>query len=80
MTEIVGVGPVKRYGTRYGRTNRFKAAQIEFDQRKPQKCPFCLKDKAKRTSLGVYECSSCFSKFAEDAYFIGQTKKMAEKV
>ena len=69
-----GLGPVKRYGVRYGRTTKFKAAQIERQQRKKQKCPYCLKSAAKRVAEGIFECDKCESKFTGGAYVVTPQK------
>jgi len=72
-------GSVKRFGTRYGRTNRMKLAEIEKEQKQKQTCPACLQKKAKRLSMGIYKCSSCSAKFADGAYSV-QTKTTAKKI
>ena len=68
--EDKGLGPVKRFGVRYGRTVKHKLAAIEIEQKKPQKCPFCNKLKTKRVSVGIYVCRSCGSKFTGKAYTV----------
>jgi len=75
MEKEAGLGPVKRFGVRYGRTTKYNLARIEKEQKKPQKCPYCKKEKARRVFAGVYECSTCKSKFTGKAYFIEQTLK-----
>ncbi len=72
MEKEAGLGPVKRLGVRYGRTTKYNLAKIEFEQKKPQKCPYCKKAKAKRQFAGVYECAQCGSKFTGKAYFLEQ--------
>ena len=68
--EDKGLGSVKRFGTRYGRTVKLRLASIEAVQKKPQKCPYCLKLKAKRLSLGLFKCQTCNAKFTSKAYAI----------
>jgi large subunit ribosomal protein L37Ae len=68
-----GLGAVKRYGVRYGTTNKVNAAVIEKEQRKRQLCPFCRKAKVKRVSVGIWECGKCMKKFSGAAYFLKQT-------
>lgn len=68
MKTGIGLGAVKRFGTRYGRTPKHKLAKIEIEQRKPQKCPYCLKPKAKRLAAGIWQCMKCNAKFAGKAY------------
>lgn len=72
MEKDAGLGPVKRLGVRYGRTTKYNLAKIEFEQKKPQKCPYCKKAKAKRQFAGVYECAQCGAKFTGKAYFLEQ--------
>ena len=78
MEKKAGLGSVKRFGVRYGRTTKFNLAQIEIPQRKLQKCPYCHKTKAKRAFAGVYECSVCKSKFTGKAYFLEQKVRVEE--
>jgi len=73
MVKDVGLGSVKRFGVRYGRTTKYNFAKIENEQRKLQKCPYCKKTKAKREFLGVYKCGKCGAKFTGKAYFLEQT-------
>jgi large subunit ribosomal protein L37Ae len=74
MAEDKGLGSVKRFGTRYGRTVKFKLAAIESVQKKPQKCPYCLKLSARRLSTGVFECEKCASKFTSKAFAVEEIK------
>ena len=73
------IGSVKRFGSRYGRTVRHKVGKIENLQRSKHQCPYCRKNKAKRLSVGIWECRSCNSKFTSKAYSVDQIKK-AKKV
>ena len=70
--EKIGLGPLKRYGVRYGKTTKVRAAKIEFEQRKPQHCPSCLKPAAKRVAVGIYQCRKCNAKFTGRAYSVTQ--------
>lgn len=70
MAAEKGLGPAKRFGTRYGRTTKWKLAKIEKEQKKPQICPYCDKPKAKRLSAGIFQCNKCQSKFTSRAYFV----------
>ncbi|MBI4141362.1 50S ribosomal protein L37ae [Candidatus Woesearchaeota archaeon] len=80
MQKDVGLGPVKRFGVRYGRTTKYNRAQIEIQQKKPQVCPYCKKAKAKLVFVGVYKCSRCGVKFTGKAYFLEQKIKIEEQV
>ncbi len=62
------LGPVKRFGARYGRTTKFKRAAIEIMQKKSTKCPYCNKDRVKRKSKGIWHCTKCKNTFAGQAY------------
>lgn len=72
MEKDVGLGSVKRFGVRYGRTTKHNFAKIENEQRKLQKCPQCKKQKVTRVFVGVYSCSHCGAKFTGKAYFLEQ--------
>ncbi len=74
-----GLGPVKRYGTRYGRTTKNKAAKIEIEQKKLHKCPYCGKPKVSRVAYGIWQCSKCNSKFTARAYTVGPKLSIVEQ-
>jgi len=59
-----------RFGARYGRSVRTRIVAVESKQKKKQKCPYCKKLGAKRTSKGIWECSKCGKKFASNAYHL----------
>ncbi len=63
-----GLGPVKRFGVRYGRTVKFKRAAIEKLQKASTKCPYCNKHKVVRKSKGVWNCTKCKNTFSGQAY------------
>jgi large subunit ribosomal protein L37Ae len=66
----IGLKSAKRFGTRYGATNKLKLALIEGEQRKLHPCPKCGKIKASWQSVGIWECSKCGNKFTAKAYSI----------
>jgi len=68
--KIDKIKSARRFGTRYGLTNKQKFASIETEQRKLHTCPFCQKEKVKRVSAGIWECRKCNAKFASKAYTI----------
>ena len=74
-----GLGPVKRFGTRYGRTLKHKLAKIEVEQKKKHKCPYCAKPKVSRVSYGIWYCKKCDSKFTARAYTVGQKLSLVEQ-
>ncbi len=57
-----------RFGTRYGRRIRNLFYNIEKDQKKKQKCPYCSYVNVKRVSNGIYKCTKCDTKFTGKAY------------
>ncbi len=78
MAKEKGLGPVKRFGARYGATTKHRLASIEKEQKKAQTCPYCSKPKAKRISYGIFECKKCNSKFTGKAYTVGRKMKQFE--
>jgi large subunit ribosomal protein L37Ae len=69
------LGSVRRFGSRYGRTVRHKVAKFENTQRSKHLCPYCRKEKAKRLSVGIWQCQSCNAKFTSKAYTVDLVKK-----
>ena len=72
-------GSVKRFGARYGRKPKLKFSQIETEQRKLHKCPYCNKVAVKRVSLGIWKCRKCNAKFAGKAYSISKSFTIKEQ-
>ena len=69
-------GSVKRYGARYGSTTRRRAALIEdLYRNKRLLCPYCGKKNVKRSSLGIWECKKCSSRFTGRAYSLSSPRK-----
>ncbi|MBR9676192.1 50S ribosomal protein L37ae [Candidatus Woesearchaeota archaeon] len=66
---------IKRFGPRYGRTNKHKYAKIEAMQKSKYKCPYCNHLNVKRESLGIWECNTCNSKFASKAYMVPKKRQ-----
>ena len=62
--------PTKRFGARYGRSNRERLEKIERKQKAIYKCPYCQYKKVKRISSGIWQCKKCSTKFAAKAYEI----------
>jgi len=65
------VGPMGRYGVRYGRGLKDKVLAIERTQRGRHKCPYCTKIAVRRLAVGIWQCKKCNSKFAGKAYTPG---------
>lgn len=59
-----------RFGPRYGKTVRARLVAVEEKQRQKQKCPFCEKLGVKRLSKGIWQCSKCNKKFADNTYYL----------
>ena len=64
------LGSAKRFGARYGRTTKLRFAEIEREQRRLHKCPYCHKMKVKRVSAGIWLCKKCSSKFTGKAFTV----------
>jgi len=68
MGRTKSVGPVGRYGPRYGATPRKRTLAIEL-KAKGQRCPKCKSiDTLKREAVGIWICRACGIKFAGGAY------------
>ncbi|MBS3125180.1 hypothetical protein J4211_02925 [Candidatus Woesearchaeota archaeon] len=74
-----GLGPVKRFGTRYGRTTKHKLAKIEIEMKKDHKCPYCAKPKVHRVSYGIWKCDKCKNIFTARAYTVGQKLSLIDQ-
>jgi len=74
-----GLGSIKRFGTRYGRTLKTKVAKIEAELKKDHKCPYCSHNKVSRVSYGIWQCSNCSSKFTARAYIVGSRVDFVEE-
>ena len=72
-----GLGSAKRFGARYGRKTKLKFSNVETEQRKLHKCPYCTKIAVKRIALGIWQCRKCNVKFAGKAYSV--TRKIVTK-
>lgn len=68
----------KRFGTRYGRTNKDKVAEIEKRARDTYECPYCHKEKVTRVMAGIWKCGKCGKKFSGKAYTVSETKSGQE--
>jgi len=64
-------GSTKRFGPRYGRRTKKKFDNIESEQRKKHKCPYCNKLDVRRIAIGIWQCHKCDAKFAGKAYTLG---------
>jgi large subunit ribosomal protein L37Ae len=72
MVKKTAYGSVKRLGTRYGRTLKFKLGKIEAEQRKKHKCPYCNYEQVRRKALGIWYCKKCKATFTSKAYTVGK--------
>ncbi|MEK6848997.1 MAG: 50S ribosomal protein L37ae [Nanoarchaeota archaeon] len=69
----IGLKSAKRFGVRYGPTNKLKLSIIETEQRKFQPCPVCGKARAAWQSVGIFKCGKCKAKFTARAYSAAKT-------
>jgi large subunit ribosomal protein L37Ae len=70
MTKTKKVGPTGKFGVRYGKKVKGAYMAVEKKQRSRQKCPYCKRLTAKRTSKGVWACKFCGKKFAGGAFYL----------
>ena len=63
------VGPVGRFGARYGVRPRARVRNIELMQKSKHICPSCGHLKVKRVSTSIWQCGKCGIKFAGGAYY-----------
>lgn len=61
-------GSEGRFGVRYGNTLRRKFGEIEKLSRGKYKCPFCSKEKVRKSAYGIWKCGSCEKVFIGKAY------------
>jgi large subunit ribosomal protein L37Ae len=78
MVKRATYGSVRRLGSRYGRTIRFKLGKVESEQRKKHKCPYCSYVQVRRKTLGIWECKKCGSIFTNKAYTVGKLGSIRE--
>lgn len=64
----------KRFGARYGDTLRKKLAEVEKQQKKTYKCPYCSYEKVKREAAGIWKCSKCNARFTSRSYTIAKVE------
>jgi len=62
------VGPVGRFGARYGVRARSRVRNVELVQKQKHVCPSCGHKKVKRVSTSIWQCQKCDVKFAGGAY------------
>jgi large subunit ribosomal protein L37Ae len=80
MVKKTAYGSVKRLGTRYGRTVKFKLGKIEAEQRKKHKCPYCNYVKVRKKALGIWHCTKCGATFTNKAYTVGKLGPLIKPV
>lgn len=63
------VGPVGKYGARYGVSVRKKVREILLKMYADHECPFCgTKGSVERVSVGIWKCRKCGNIWAGGAY------------
>jgi len=70
MVKTKKIKSAGRFGARYGKTPKARLVKVEEKQRKKQKCPFCKRLGAKRSSKGIWNCPKCKKKFASGAFYL----------
>lgn len=70
MAKTEKLSSIKRFGARYGTKVKHRFGEIEKEQRKKHKCPYCSALKVKRIAIGVWYCNKCKTKFSGKAYSI----------
>ena len=70
MVKTKKIKSAGRFGARYGKTPKARLVKVEEKQRKKQKCPFCKRLGAKRSSKGIWNCLKCKKKFASGAFYL----------
>ncbi len=71
---------VKRYGARYGRTLREKAAFLDHESRRKHNCPYCSRPAVKRVAAGLWNCRKCDKTFTGRAYTISKKIILTEEI
>jgi len=79
MANKKGLGPLKRFGARYGRTVKHKRAKVEMAQNAAHKCPYCSKMKVSRIAYGIWQCAKCDNMFTARAYTVGKPVSFVEE-
>ena len=80
MVKRATYGSVRRLGSRYGRTIRFKLGKIESEQHKKHKCPYCNYAQVKRISSGIWNCRKCNATFTNKAYTVAKPPQIKKEV
>lgn len=80
MARNKAVASGKRFGSRYGRRNRDRFAQLEGQSRKKYSCPECGYEKVKRQAAGIWACKKCGAKFASKAYSVAKFPVLKQKL
>ncbi|MEA3399188.1 MAG: 50S ribosomal protein L37ae [Patescibacteria group bacterium] len=70
----------KRFGSRYGKTNKNRFGAIEKLQHKKYICPACSRQQVRRLSTGIWQCQKCNHKFTSKAYTVSKTTIIQNKV
>ena len=72
------IGTAGRFGSRYGKKDRTKVAEIEKILRQKHVCPNCKMPFVKRVSSGIWQCKKCGVKFSGLAYSPKSEKRSGE--
>jgi large subunit ribosomal protein L37Ae len=63
------IGTAGRFGSRYGKKDRQKVADIEKIQRQRHVCPRCGLPYVQRQASGIWKCRKCGNKFTGLSYY-----------
>lgn len=69
------LGPVARYGPRYGVRIRSRILEVEKERHRPIPCPKCGISAVEREATAIWRCRHCGYKYASRAY-VGTPRKL----
>ncbi len=70
MSKSSEQGSMRGLGAKYGATVRKRYGRIMANLKKTRRCPSCGSTRFRRTSAGIWGCSTCEFKIAGEAYSI----------
>jgi len=79
MATTEKIGLIKRFGARYGTKVKNRFGEVEKEQRKKHKCPYCSALKVKRVAIGIWFCKKCKAKFSGKAYSLSKSSFKKEE-
>ncbi len=73
------IGPVARFGPRYGVRIRSRILEVEKEMARAIPCPRCGATAVEREASAIWTCRHCGYKYAARAY-VGTPRKIAKPV